>query len=110
MSSEAQPFVVPVVQGATMFREIAVLDSDRVAVDVSSTAKTIQIGEGINEVDVTVSQGDSDELIEIRADRDETLNWPIGDYPFRIWLDWGAAADIEDEVILRGIFRVEALL
>ncbi len=34
--SEFQPYILEIVQGATLFREIAVLDSERNEVDVSN--------------------------------------------------------------------------
>lgn len=96
--SDLQPYVIEIYQGATLFREIAVLNSDRTALDVSSTTKSVTMSDGIDDVDVTVSQGDANNLIEIRADGIDTATWPPGTYTLLVWLDWGAV-DIEDEVI-----------
>lgn len=109
--SDLQPYVISVVRGATLFREIAVLDSDRAPVDVTGANKSIQISEGILEADVAVTQGAAgDNYIEMRADGTDTVSWPLGAYKFRIWLDWGESADVEDEVIFSGTISVEDAL
>lgn len=110
--SDLQPYVIEVVQGATLFREIAILDSDREPVDVSSTIKTIQISPGILESDFSITQGSSDHVINIRADGDETVDWPVGNFKFRVWLDWGVGAGlgVEDEAIFSGVIVVRAAL
>lgn len=108
--ADIQPYVIELVQGATLFREISILDSDRVPVDVSAATKTIQVSDGISEGDIDISQGDENHLIEMRGDRDQTLSWPVGSFKFRLWLDWGPGADIEDEPIFSGIIVVRSAL
>jgi len=107
---ELSTYVIELVQGATLFREIAVLDSDRVEVDVSAATKSVQIGTGIVEGNFTVVQGSENHLIEIRADGTNTALWPVGSYALRVWLDWGASADIEDEVIFSATIVVRVAL
>ena len=96
---ELSTYVIEVVRGTTLFREIAILDSDREPIDVSLATKSVQVGDGLSEVDFTVNQGTASHLIELRSVGAQTAAWPLGSFPLRIWLDWGVSADVEDEVI-----------
>lgn len=96
---EVSSYVIEVVQGETFFVLLRVLDSDRVAVDLSSATKSVTVADGITDADITVSAGDNTGELEVRAPGTETVDWPEGTYRAYVWLDWGGAADIEDEII-----------
>ena len=108
--SDLQPYVIELVQGATLFRELSILEEDREPVDVSATAKTIQVSDGISETDFSITQGTENHFIEMRSDGANTLTWPVGSFSFRIWLDWGGNANIEDEPIFSGSIVVRPAL
>lgn len=102
------PYIRSIVQGETFFEEIIIKDSDGDPIDLSSVTKSIQCSGDLDEADFSLSDGSDTGSIEIRADRTNTENWDVGVFSVRIWLDWGASADIEHEIIHEIQLHIEA--
>ncbi len=69
-----------------------------------------RVSDGITDTDISVAYGVENHIIEIRSAGTLTSLWPVGTYTARIWGDWGASADIEDEVFLTIALTVRAAL
>lgn len=94
-----EPHVIEITRGETLFREIGVLNSDRTEIDLSGVGLSVVCSPSIPVADITVTLGDENHIVEIRADGDETALWPGGTYDLQLWLAWPEGEDVEDEVI-----------
>lgn len=103
-------YVMEVYQGATLFREINVRDEGGSPVDMSTATISVDVSEDLDAADFTAVIGSENHTIELRADGNKTRDWPVGEHIVQIWLDWGAAADVEDEVIFQGIISVKGAI
>jgi hypothetical protein len=94
------PYVIEIVQGETLFIELAIKDEDGGAVDLGPATLSIVTSDGITDAQVIGTKGSpSSNSIKIRGDGSDTTNWPPGQFTLQAWLDWGAAADVEHEII-----------
>lgn len=104
------PYVIEIVQGETLFRELRVQDTDGVSVDLSSATKSVTMEAGISAGDFTIVDGTATGYLELRADDTETLSWALGFRKGRVWLDWGVSADVEKEILIEFKVKVRAAL
>lgn len=101
-------FVIEIKQGETLFRELAIKDETGLPVDISATAKSIEVGDPLLETSFTVTTGSETNIIEVRVSGFETELWPVGKYPLQVWLDWGVESGIRHEVIFEAIIAVRS--
>ncbi len=99
---------VSLVQGETFFLDLEIVDTDGTPVDVSGAAKSVTVGTGISAGDFSVTNGSSTGQVKVKATN--TSTWPVGVTPMRVWFDFGASADVEDEVQIEVDIAVEAAL
>ena len=100
-----------IVRGETFFLELKVKDTSGAAVNLSGVTKTIVTeNDQIPAADFALTDGDDTGDIEIRALKVKTDVWVLGFTKARIWLDWGGASDIVDEVILSLKINVKDVL
>jgi hypothetical protein len=94
------PYVTEIVQGETLFLELAVRDETGNPVSVIGTTLSIVTSDPIVDAQVVGLIGEpATNSIKIRGDGSDTTNWPPGQFTLQAWLNWGGAADVEDEII-----------
>ena len=96
----AQEIADEIYKGETFFKEVRFRDETGVSEDPSGVTKTVQCSSEISEADITVTDGTETGYVEVRADGDQTANWPEGEHTIQLWFDYGTLASVEDEVQL----------
>lgn len=94
-------------QGETFFAEVHIRDSNGASENLAAVGMSVQCATGLDENDFTLSTTTEAGHLIIRADGTDTATWPVGTHKIQLWFDYGAAANVEDEIQLEILLTVK---